>query len=465
MKVRHQDIEIQEDDPFKNCKLGRAKYAEVLTNIIGSYSDGFVMAINNEWGTGKTTFVKMWQQYLKNHEFQTLYFNAWENDFESNPLIALLSELKTLIPKGDNANFKSLLAKGALITKTVLPGIAEAIAKKYIDTEGVSEAIAKLTEAASDILKEEIDEYATKKKGLVDFKKQLEGFVKKNNDGKPLIFLIDELDRCRPTYAVEVLEQVKHFFSVPGIIFVLSVDKTQLGNAIKGFYGNNEINSNEYLRRFIDLEFTIPRPNTEEFCRYLYKYFQFDDFLFSDGRKRHPELKDDKQSLLRFSIILFENGDATLRQQEKIFSHARIVLNLFKENNYIFPTLYILLIYVKTFHAELYEKIKYRKLDVQDLLIQMKVVYPVKIKDDDARIFAYTEALLAQFYHNYYRDIDYESKLLEYDNEAKEYRTPIKPVSDAGFLSALNSFRHTNFDTLKIDYLLNKIDLTESLSI
>ena len=53
-------------DPFKDCKLGREKYADVLTNIVANYADGFVLAINNEWGTGKTTFVKMWRQYLKN---------------------------------------------------------------------------------------------------------------------------------------------------------------------------------------------------------------------------------------------------------------------------------------------------------------------------------------------------------------------------------------------------------------
>ena len=44
-------------------------------------------------GTGKTTFVKMWQQYLNNASYKTLYFNAWENDFDSSPLVAIMSEL------------------------------------------------------------------------------------------------------------------------------------------------------------------------------------------------------------------------------------------------------------------------------------------------------------------------------------------------------------------------------------
>ena len=61
MKIKHLDLtaDIDKDNPFNNCKLDRKKYAEVLTNIVSSYSDGFVLAINNKWGTGKTTFVKM----------------------------------------------------------------------------------------------------------------------------------------------------------------------------------------------------------------------------------------------------------------------------------------------------------------------------------------------------------------------------------------------------------------------
>lgn len=65
------------------------------------------------------------------------------------------------------------------------------------------------------------------------------------------MFIIDELDRCRPRYAVEVLEQIKHLFSVPGIVFVLSIDKVQLGNAIRGFYGSDLIDADEYYKNQI----------------------------------------------------------------------------------------------------------------------------------------------------------------------------------------------------------------------
>src|ERR1035437_7419296 len=114
MKLNHHDLIIDPDHPFANCKLGREKYATILTSIVGSYADGFVLAINNEWGTGKTTFVKMWQQQLMNDGFKTLYFNAWENDFENGALTALMSELSTLQGKETKTLFKKVLEKGAV---------------------------------------------------------------------------------------------------------------------------------------------------------------------------------------------------------------------------------------------------------------------------------------------------------------------------------------------------------------
>lgn len=130
MKIKHAEIVIDLQNPFESCKLDRQKYAKVLTGLIDAYADGFVLAINSEWGTGKTTFIKMWRQYLINKEFKTIYFNAWENDFDSNPLVAIMSELKTLTGQDSSERFKSLLQKGAVLTKNILPAIAVGIAKR-----------------------------------------------------------------------------------------------------------------------------------------------------------------------------------------------------------------------------------------------------------------------------------------------------------------------------------------------
>jgi len=119
MRIKHHEIIPTSKNPFAECKLEREPYARVLTDIVSAYGDGFVLAINNEWGTGKSTFVKMWQQHLKNEGFQTIYFNAWENDFDSNPLVALMSELETLTNAKNEKVFKSVIEKGAVLVKNI----------------------------------------------------------------------------------------------------------------------------------------------------------------------------------------------------------------------------------------------------------------------------------------------------------------------------------------------------------
>ncbi len=134
MALKHYEIEIKQEHSFENCKLGREKYAKILTNIIENYPEGFVLALNNRWGTGKTTFVKMWEQDLKKSDFKTIYFNAWENDFEDNPLTALIGELQ-IINKKEEEKFSKVVKNAALITKNVAPTLLKALLNKYIDSE------------------------------------------------------------------------------------------------------------------------------------------------------------------------------------------------------------------------------------------------------------------------------------------------------------------------------------------
>ena len=369
MKIKHHEIEIPQENPFANCKLAREPYARVLSDIVNTYADGFVLAINNEWGTGKTTFVKMWQQQLKNDGFQTIYFNAWENDFDSNPLVALISELETLTNAKNKKVFKSVVEKGAVLVKNIAPALAKSLIKKYVvDIDEIAvDVIENATKASTEILEEEIKEYADKKKTIIEFRKELEKFVKQADNTKPLIFIVDELDRCRPNYSVEVLEQIKHFFSVSGIVFVLSIDKNHLASAVKGFYGSEQIESNEYLRRFIDLEYSIPIPQTKLFNEYLFGYYQFNDFFSSVERSKFPELRDDGQSLLKIADVLFTKTNATLRQQERVFALTRLILCSFKSNQYTFSHLLFILVYLKTMRNDVFQKIERNEFSLQEL--------------------------------------------------------------------------------------------------
>jgi hypothetical protein len=468
--IKHSELEILAKSPFANCKLDREKYAQVLTNIINSYSYGFVLAINNKWGTGKTTFVKMWEQDLKNKEYQTVYFNAWENDFENNPLTALMGELKTLTTKSTETEFKSTLKKAVTLTKHIAPIVAKAIADKYIDTANIKDAIVGVTKGLTDVFENDVNEYSKKKKSISEFRTSLSEFIANTNKGKPVIFIIDELDRCRPDYAVSILEQVKHFFSVPNIIFILSIDKIQLGNAVRGVYGSDKIDADEYLRRFIDLEYSIPEPETGTFSAYLYEYFNFDDFFAKPERAKYSELKFDKTDFLKIARIIFSNSNTSLREQEKIFALAKISLRAFAENYFVFPFVYLFLTYVKIKKTNLYNNIKLKNLTIEQLQDSLFEIVGNKINEDNERELIVLEAYLLNFYNNSLNsDYYHKSKLYEKDEEGNNkllINSIINKAKNIDLLHFLESIeRRRSGGDLKIEYFLNKIELLEELKL
>lgn len=468
MDIRHQEIEIDTENPFANCKLDRQKYSSALMSIINSYSQGFVLAINNKWGTGKTTFIKMWEQDLKNNDFQTLYFNAWENDFESNPLTALMGELKTLTNKDTESEFKKTLKRASILAKNIAPIAIKAILNKYVDTEVVKDVILGVTDGLSEVFENEVLEYEKKKKSISDFKQSLSEFISNTNKGKPLIFIIDELDRCRPNYAVSILEQIKHFFSIPNIVFVLSTDKEQLGNAVKGVYGSDAIDSDEYLRRFIDIEYSIPEPEEDVFYNYLYDYFQYDDFFGSSRRIEYPELRRDKSYFLETCKSLFTNANITLRQQEKIFAHSRLALRSFSINMYVTPYIFFLLTFLKVKYNGFYKEIKGKRLTVDELQEKFSSIVQVSINKENEYQLLWLEISLIYTYNNFIKDGANRGNLYELDSKTQKskalIKSKIKEDANEEIVEILKSFdRSYRESRLGLSHYTNRIDLLKDI--
>ena len=469
MNIKHKEILIDSENPFANCKLDRKKYSEVLTGIIEAYSEGFVLAINNKWGTGKTTFIRMWEQDLKNKGFQTVYFNSWENDFENNPLVALMGELKALTNKPTDPAFQKILKKASILSKHIIPIVAQSVVDKYIDTKGVKEAIVEASKGVADLFENDVNEYSNKKKSIQEFRTELSHFIANTNNGKPLIFIIDELDRCRPNYSVSILEQIKHFFSIPDIVFILSIDKEQLGNAVRGVYGSDKIDSNEYLKRFIDIEYSIPEPEKDVFYKYLYSYFQFDDFLDNDLRKIYSGLESDKGIFLEFSDILFSNSPLTLRQQEKIFAHCRLALRAFGARTLLIPEMFLFLIYIKVLYENYYANIKSKTLSILELQENFYSIIKNKLNDSTETLLMWAEAYLIIFYSNYIDPYLIRNKIYKYDSELNRNTLLIDSIinqsNEKKFLEIFVNIERSRNSGIGLDlsHFIKKIDLTESI--
>ena len=276
-KSKTNEIHIPENKPFDNDLLEREPCADILTNIINTESGPYVLAINTIWGGGKTTFIKMWEQHLKNEGYQTIYFNAWEVDFATDPLVAVLSEIKNKLKLNDKffEQLKDNLPELKGVTSNVILKLLSGGALSSSDFTDQS-----LTNKSDQIITALLDEHEAKKKLRKNFKELLEKkIIEDSNTQNKCVFFIDELDRCKPDFAIKLLETIKHLFDIPGMIFILSIHKEQLGHALRTVYGQN-MSVDGYLRRFIDLEYKLPEPETSTFI----------DFIANEyGLKNHLE--------------------------------------------------------------------------------------------------------------------------------------------------------------------------------
>ncbi len=374
------DVDIKPGHAFDGCKLNRKKYAEILTQIVSQYNQGCVLAINGEWGTGKTTFVKMWKQYLEDDKFNTLYFNAWENDFISDPLIGFIGEFKEL-------NIDNKLDTELNNVTTNASKIAFSLIKGYINLKTGSD-VAKTFKECTDLLSKEFENYEDQKNSIEGFRTALKKFVNKCDKERSIIFFVDELDRCNPAYAVKVLERIKHLFSIPNIIFVLSVDKKQLCNAIKGYYGSESLDAENYLKRFIDIEYNLPEPSYEDFCNYLYDKFEIE---------KHINNLHYGKNYKSFSIKLFQHNKLSLRQMEKIYSHVSLAISCNKKLE-CDSLLFLFFVFIKVCHSETYISFEQKKYEEpQKFVNALEPFMPKGSPSFDTSSYVLAEAICVNF--------------------------------------------------------------------
>lgn len=285
MKLKITEPEIYRENPFTGDKLERIKNAAILTSLFEKIDTSYVICINASSGNGKTTFIKMFKQHLVNNGYPSVYFNAREADFQENPLIALLGEFYSAIDELKRNGFdiekakktyKKVKKNGKDIIRKAIPVALKTAIHKPLDIEkGVDDAFSEFT---SGVLEEQIKNYSLAKIHIQEFRKHLTELVEHLQRGeneqaeriKPLIFFIDELDCCRPDFAVQILDRVKGLFDVDGIIIVIGADMDQLGTSVKNVFGQG-MRDRGYLRKFIDLEYNLPTDNNtlSLYCSYL----------------------------------------------------------------------------------------------------------------------------------------------------------------------------------------------------
>jgi hypothetical protein len=359
-------IPDENGDPFGNDKLNRKTTIRYLTSIVEKISQSFVISIEAPWGCGKTTFLRLWEYSLP-PEFYTVRFNAWKTDYFEDPLLAFISEISKQLRShvtGFDEIFEKLKTTGLEVARISIPIIMELLTKQIINETRLAalhEAISQdqvtvLVNGLSNYAKEKFEELNKKEQDIEKFKSSLSELINKlhkNNVNKyPLLIFVDELDRCRPDYALKLLERINHLFNIENVIFILAIDRSQLSGIVKSVYGTQD--ADEYLRKFIDLSYRIPEPSRKSFCNMLFGKYGLDKLSNIRGlRPAHIST--------RFSELA-DYYQLSLRAIEQCYITINIIAQSAAE---VDPELFYFLLALKTKCPEIYERIKRKKIEIE----------------------------------------------------------------------------------------------------
>lgn len=212
-----------DDDALQ--RQGIASELDMLVADLAQGEDSATIALDGDYGTGKTFILERWVQELWDQGRAAVYYNAWENDCDDDPLVSLVEKLVS-----------DVKIRWGTRSKAVLNEVLYGVVHKYtgVDARNVRKA---LTDGQAVGL---LDAAAARRTSRRKLKELLAKHLKaaRNQEGSGVVFVIDELDRCRPTFATELMERVKHVLNVPGLVFVFGVNVVALRETVKVVYGN-----------------------------------------------------------------------------------------------------------------------------------------------------------------------------------------------------------------------------------
>lgn len=261
---------------LKNDTISRNEDVFMFSDILNEIEGNCSISLDGQWGSGKTIFVKQVKMYLdsqneavnnisendkkiilnmrcKKEEVSThpqvsVYYDAWENDNDEDPILSLIySIMKNVDSSYQFRHEGDVFEKAASILELFVGRNFKGVVENFREKSAI-DSIRKGKEIEEQI-KEFLDSLLLEK-------------------GNRLVIFIDELDRCKPSFAVKLLERIKHYFVNDRITFVFSINISELHHTIRKFYGEG-FDSTRYLDRFFDLRISLPPADITKYYQYL----------------------------------------------------------------------------------------------------------------------------------------------------------------------------------------------------
>ena len=360
IRIQPLEIDVPKDDPFRHDLLDRRSSVRVLTHLLGSIEGPCVLAVDAGWGAGKTTFLRILAQQLRNESFPVVEFNAWETDFAGDPFSALSTELTDGLQEYDERADQTLKDKIARtkklakeVTRRSVPSLIRLATWGILDLQSLMEK--ELGEALAAFAKKTSTGYEEARAAVDEFREALRDIAQASRDSlgsRPVVVVIDELDRCRPSYAVELLEAAKHLFAVDGILFVLGVNRSELAHSVTALYGAG-FDADGYLRRFVDLEFRLPEPERSRFIEATLDAIRIGDF-FSRTKDENASVDQEETLVRQWLPKFFASSDLDLRRIGQALHHLGLVYGSLRSNQRSFVLTAVVALIVRTIDPELY---------------------------------------------------------------------------------------------------------------
>lgn len=309
--------------------LSRQPYLELLKSIISNQKDntsGYSFAIDGEWGSGKTWILQELEKQLleeKENKYLIFHYNAWENDFYDEPLIAIISVMIEYLKKQKTKVKEKDSAKKVVTTSiTALTKVAGTIIenKWKINPNDIFEAVKDSGKAIGDmkLTKSDFNNLLPLENAL----KQIKDVIVKLSKKMHIILVLDELDRCLPEYSIKVLERLHHICNEMPVIQIIAINKKDLSFGIAKVFGKNNLGpdtekfADKYLQKFVKI--FIPLNNGDIITDESILNGIYNDY--------EPEIKIDKTYLVDFYKKLMKGINP--RTQELILQHVKLVHKL-----------------------------------------------------------------------------------------------------------------------------------------
>ena len=269
-------------------KLQRKARVEAFTKIALNKKAPRVISIEASFGEGKTTFSNLWMDYLAQSDAPAIYFDAWATDGSGDPLLAFMAALVRACPKAIKEDDTKFAQFGKSLVKIAGAGVrvgGRALLREGIDdlTDFIADGIggeakdfleridgdldSAMTKAAAAEIADHLHRHELRASELKKRLDYVRAALTGSADGR-IIVIIDELDRCRPDYAISLLEAIKHLFDHPGFVFALMLSPDRLESTAASMFGPID-RGEPYTAKFVDLRLRLGRGDLAGLVKFL----------------------------------------------------------------------------------------------------------------------------------------------------------------------------------------------------